>query len=438
MQFSPPSLLSNDAIRRMLLHRVDELRLTQGMVVGITDANERAIISHGRSKNGGDRLVDGDTIFEIGSITKLFTALLLADMVQRREADFDEPVVKLLPPGVRVPIRNGREINLRDLVSHYSGLPRRPTNLEPFDQDDPYARCTVDHLYEFLADHELARTPGDSYEYSNVGAGLLGHALVLRAACRDYETLVRERILTPLGLNDTVIALPPRLESRVACAHNSSLDPVPLWNLGVLAGAGALRSSAIDLLSFLEALGDPESPIAANVAPLITPRAQGGMGLGVLHPGSGFAISHSGGTGGTRSFTRYVPEWRRGVVVLSNSSIDAVVDLGIHVLDTRCAPQWFRQERPVETAAFTRLIGRYQISPNRVLDVTTSNDRLYIRLSGQETTRVFPLSDREYFYKAVNAQITFQLGDDGRATQLVLHQNASDQIAVRIECGSPV
>jgi D-alanyl-D-alanine-carboxypeptidase/D-alanyl-D-alanine-endopeptidase len=390
--FSPPPLLSNDAIRQMLLHRVDERRLTRGMVVATTEAKERAIIPHGRRKNGGDRLVDGGTIFEIGSITKLFTALLLADIVQPREADLDEPVERLLPAGVRVPMRNGREINLRDPVSHYSGLTRRPTNLEPYDPDDPYAHCTVDHLYEFLAGHELARTPGDTYEYSNVSAGLLGHALVLRAAGGDYETLVRDRILTPLGLNDTVIALPPRLEGRVASPHDSSLDPVPLWNLGVLAGAGALRSSAADLLSFLEALGDPESPIAASVAPLVTPSAQGGVGLGPLHPDGGVAISHAGGTGGTRSFARYIPEWKRGVVVLSNSNIDAVVDLGVHVLDTRCAPQWFWQERPAEATALARLIGRYQMSPNRVLDVTTSNDRLYVRLSGQAATRVFPLS----------------------------------------------
>lgn len=417
----------------MLVHRVDELRLAPGMVVATIEAKERAIIAHGSCKNGGDRLVDGNTIFEIGSITKLFTALLLADMVRRREVDLDEPVERLLPAGVRVPMRNGREINLRDLASHYAGLPRRPANLDPFDPDNPYAHYTVDHLYEFLAGHELVRTPGDTYEYSNIGTGLLGHALVLRAAGRDYETLIRERILIPLGMSDTVIALPPRLEGRVASPHDSSFDPVPLWNLGVLAGAGAFRSSAADLLSFLEALGDPTSPIAAIVAPLVTPRARGGMGLGPLHPDGGFVISHSGGTGGTRSFVRCIPEWKRGVVVLSNANIDAVVDLGVHVLDTRCAPQWFRQERPVEASALARLVGRYQISPNQIFDVTISNGRLFVRLSGQETIRVFPLSDHEYFYKAVNAQITFKLGDDGRAARLILHQNASDQIAVRIE-----
>ncbi len=197
-------------------------------------------------------------------------------------------------------------------------------------------------------------------------------------------------------------------------------------------GAGALRSNAADLLLFLEAFGDPNSPIGAIVPPLITPRAQGGMELGPLHPDGGIAISHSGGTGGTRSFVRYIPEWKRGVVVLSNANIDAVVDLGVYVLDTRCAPQWFRREIPVEPSALARLVGRYRISPNRVFDVTVSNNRLFVRLSGQDAIRAFPLSDRQYFYKAVNAQITFQLDDDGRPTRLILHQNAIDQVAERI------
>jgi CubicO group peptidase (beta-lactamase class C family) len=119
-------------------------------------------------------------------------------------------------------------------------FPRRPTNLTPNDPTDPYAHYTADHLYEFLATYELTRTPGDTYEYSHVGAGLLGHALAVRAGNTDYESLVRARILGPLRMDDTVIAVPHRLRDRVAVAHDDNLDPVPDWNLGVLAGAGGL------------------------------------------------------------------------------------------------------------------------------------------------------------------------------------------------------
>jgi serine-type D-Ala-D-Ala carboxypeptidase/endopeptidase len=216
------------------------------MVVGITEANSHCFVAHGcrDARTGGP--VNEKTIFEIGSITKLFTALLLSDMANRGEVRLDEPVAELLPAGTRVPVRHGRAITLRDLASHYSGLPRVPTNLE-YHPSDPYAGYTAEKLYQFLAAHELIRTPGDSFEYSNLGVGLLAHALVLRAGASGYESLIRARILDPLRMDDTVIAIPSRLTGNIASGHDESLDPVPDWNLGVLAGAGAFRSNLSDL-----------------------------------------------------------------------------------------------------------------------------------------------------------------------------------------------
>jgi CubicO group peptidase (beta-lactamase class C family) len=209
------------------------------------------------------------------------------------------------------------------------------------------------------------------------------------------------------------------------------LDPIPLWNFDVLAPAGALRSTALDMLAFLEALGDAQSPIGRMVSPIVTPREEGGIGLGAPHPNGGTAIAHSGGTGGTRSSIRYIPEWKRGIVVPSNSNVDAVIDLGVHILDTRCSPLWFRKESPIDPAVFTRLIGRYQINPHRMVEVTNPDGRLLVRYRG-DATRVFPSSEWQYFYKAMNAQITFEPDDDGRAARLILHENGSDQIAVRV------
>lgn len=429
--FVPPSILPSAAIQQMLVHRVDELRLTRGMIVGTTDANGRRFVSHGHRNGASSDPIELDTLFEIGSITKLFTALLLADMTQRGEVDLHEPVAHLLPNGTRVPSRNGRQITLCDLVAHRSGLPLRPGNLQPIAPDDPYAHYTANQLHEFLETYELPLTPGEVFTYSNVGAGLLGHALTRRAASPDYETLLRERILAPLGMRDTVIGLPPRLAHRLASPHNSSLDAISLWNFDVLAGAGALRSTAADMLAFLEALADARSPIGDMVSPVIAPREQGGMGLGAPHPDGGMAIAHAGGTGGSRSSIRYIPEWKRGIVVLSNSNVDAVIDLGVHVLDPRYSPLWFRKEVAVAPAVFARLIGRYQINPGHILEVTNPDGRLFVRHTG-EATRVFPSSEWQYFYKAVNAQITFQPGADGRAARLILHESGSVQIAIRI------
>lgn len=432
--FVPPPFATGDLIRRMLVDRVDERRLSVGMVIGTTESKSHQVISRGYRDARAEAPVNKDTVFEVGSITKLFTALLLADMANQDEVGLDEPVAELLPAGTRVPSRNGKVITLRDLASHYSGLPRIPTNLGREDYpNDPYARYTAESLYQFLATHELARTPGDSFEYSNLGVGLLGHALVLRANAGDYESLIRSRILDPLGMDDTVIAIPSRLTDNISSGHDDSFDPVSNWNFDVLAPAGAFRSNVSDLLRFMDGLCDSDSPISSMIGPLITPRSQGGLELGPPHPDGGIAISHSGGTGGFRSFVRCVPEWKRGVAVLSNTCIDAVVDLGVHVLDRRCGLNWYRKENAVDSACFARLLGRYRLRPNWDFEVTSAADRLYLRLADQAALRAFPISEWHFFYKCVGAQVTFEPGEDGRAARLILHQNSMDQIAERIE-----
>lgn len=430
---APPPALSDDAIRRLVADRVDGHRLSVGMAVGLTEAGSHRFVGHGCRETRSALAVNEKTIFEIGSITKLFTALVLSDMANRGEVGLDEPVAELLPAGTRVPLRNGRAITLRDLASHYSGLPRVPANLNREDHPgDPYAGYTAEKLYQFLAGHELIRTPGDSFEYSNLGAGLLGHALVLRSGAGDYESLVRARILDPLRMDDTVIAIPGRLTADVATGHDDSLDPVPDWNFDVLAGAGAFRSNLSDLLAFMDAMYDRDLPISAMIGPLVTPRDQGGLELGAPHPDGGVALSHSGGTGGFRTFVRCIPEWKRGVAVLSNAGIDAVVDLGVHVLDPRCGLIWFRKEVAVDPACFARLLGRYQLRPNWVFDVTSTAGRLYVRLADQPALQAFAVSEWQFFYKCVGAQVTFEPGADGRAARLILHQNGTDQIAERI------
>jgi D-alanyl-D-alanine-carboxypeptidase/D-alanyl-D-alanine-endopeptidase len=426
----PPPALSQDAIRRLLVDRVDERRLSVGMVVGITEANRHRFVAHGcrDARTGGP--VNEKTIFEIGSITKLFTALLLSDMANRGEVRLDEPVAELLPAGTRVTVRDGKAITLRDLASHYSGLPRVATNGDPPDRPGgPYAAYSAERLYQFLASYELTRTPGDSFEYSNVGAGLLGHALVLRAGASGYESLIRARILDPLRMDDTVIAIPSRLTANVASGHDDSLEPTSHWTFDALAGTAALRSTLSDLLRFMDAVCDQGSPIASIIRPLMTPRDQGGLELGKPHPDGAIALSKPGGTGGARGFVKCIPEWKRGVVVLSNTSIDAVVDLGIHVLNPRRDLMSYPKEVAIDPACLARLVGRYQLK-DWVFDVTSTGDRLHAPLADQH--RMFPTSEWHFFYKSAPVQVTFEPGEDGRAVRLILHHNGTDQIAERI------
>ena len=221
------------------------------------------MVAYGSLEKGDKRPLNGDTLFEIGSITKVFTALLAADMAQRGELKLDDPISKYLPSTVKVPERNGRQITLIDLATHTSSLPRMPNNFRPKDPGNPYADYTVDALYSFLSSYELPRDIGVKFEYSNLGFGLLGQGLAARAGM-DYEKLVVTRICDPLHMNSTRITLSEPLRQRFAAGHSADLVTVPGWDIPTLAGAGALRSSTNDLLTFLAAMMNYTSnPLAA-------------------------------------------------------------------------------------------------------------------------------------------------------------------------------
>ena len=329
-------------LRALLLNRTDEARKAVGIVAGLVDATGERFIASGATAPGGTTAPDADTVFEIGSITKVFTSLVLADMVVRGEVKLDDPVATLLPPTVRMPVRDGREITLLDLSNQVSGLPRLPDNFKPADFGNPYAGYGPANLYEFLSGYALTRAVGEKYEYSNLGVGLLGHALALKAGV-GYEELVRRRVLEPLGMADTAIALPDAMKKRLAVGTGPSLLPVKYWDLDALAGAGALRSTARDMLKFLTAaMGRRETPLRAAFdlmlqkrRPTGTPDLDIGLGWHIWNRYGTEIVWHNGGTGGFRSFAGYVTANKTGVVVLCNTSF-SVDNLGLHALE----PKW--------------------------------------------------------------------------------------------------
>jgi CubicO group peptidase (beta-lactamase class C family) len=319
----------DDEIRKLLSDRIDRDKKAKGIVVGLIDADgRRRIVAHGD--------VRPDSIFEVGSITKVFTALVLADMVQRAEVRLSDPVEKYLPEGVRMP-RRGRDITLEDLATHMSGLPRLPTNVSPPNMADPYAAYTADGLYDFLRTYELTRDPGVKWEYSNVGSGLLGHVLARRAGA-DFESLVRLRICGPLDMMNTWVRLPRHLEERMTTGHSVQLLPVQAWNWDVLAGAGALRSDAADMLEFLAAaIGHKPSGLAPALAAMVSVRhpVTGDMGQAIgwntVRRPAGEIFLKDGGTYGASTVIAFDPRRRTGVVVLSNA-FGGVVDIGLRLI----------------------------------------------------------------------------------------------------------
>jgi len=224
-----------DPLRVALAKRVDEAKEGTGAIVGLLTRRGRLFISYGRARADGPEIT-AETIFEIGSITKVFTALLLADMVERGEVALDDPVRKYLPSGVTVPSRGRRDITLADLATHTSGLPRDPTNLDLRSLADPYAEYRAADLHAFLAGYSLQRDPGTQFEYSNVGMGLLGHALAMRAGL-SYEALLTRRVLGPLGMRNTSVVVDEERRSRRATGHSQALAPVPWWHFDADGGS---------------------------------------------------------------------------------------------------------------------------------------------------------------------------------------------------------
>ena len=441
---SPSSLPSDAEIRKILVDRIDVQHQSVGIVVGVIGPEGRRVIAYGNLEKGDARPLNGDTVFEIGSATKVFTSLLLADMVQGKQVALDDPVTKYLPATVKMPERNGRSITLVDLSTHTSGLPRLPGNLSPRDPGNPYADYSVEQLYQFLSGYQLTHDIGSTYEYSNLGGGLLGHVLARRAGT-DYEALVESRICAPLGMKSTEITLTPEMKARLAVGHNAALASVKNWDLPTLAGAGALRSTANDLLIFLAAnLGYSKSLLSPAMAAMLkTRRPTGQQGLEIalgwhIFTSNGKEIVwHNGGTGGYRSFIGFDPRTRIGVVALSNTSTNVGVDdIGRHLLDNSVplavAPKEHKEAK-IDPKLFDNYVGNYQLAPGFVLAVTRDQDRFFVQATGQPKYEIFPESDREYFLKVEDVQITFITDDKGRATELILHQGRQDQHAKRTE-----
>lgn len=309
----------------------------EGIVVGVLDASGVRLVARGPA---GAAPFDGRTLFEIGSLTKVFTALLLADMAAKGEVALNDPVDKYLPAGATMPERNGRKITLRDLATHSSGLPRLADNMPFADPADPYADYDERLLLGFLARYRLPRDIGSRYEYSNLGFGLLGY-LLGRAAHSDYATLVAQRITGPLGMGDTAVVLSAEQQARFAQGRDAALRPAPPWTFAALAGAGALRSTGDDMLKFLAAAIDPNSPIApgmrlatAERRPMGSPDSEIGLAWIIARPGAGREILfHAGGTGGFRTALALEPARRRAVVVLANAAVEpGADDLALHLL----------------------------------------------------------------------------------------------------------
>ncbi|HJQ21130.1 MAG TPA: serine hydrolase [Gemmatimonadaceae bacterium] len=429
------TVISRDSLQSIVSTRVAAGRST-GLVVGVLSPDgQRTVVSAGNERPG--KPVDVRTVFEIGSITKTFTAIVLADMVQHGEVRLDQPVSELLPPGTRIPARNGKQITLGDLSSQISGLPRLPDNMKPVDESNPYADYTVQQMYDFLARYELPRDPGAQYEYSNLGVGLLGHALALRAGM-SYGALVRERVLEPLGMTHTGIALTPDMQAHMSLGHDGDGGVVPLWDLPTFAGAGALRSSMEDMLRYLAAnMSPPNTPLGRAIATSHTPRftVNNALSLALNWHITNFRgdtlIWHNGGTAGFRTMIAWNPATHMGAVLLGNSSQDNE-DIVRHILaGAPLVAVIVRHEVALGADKLREYTGTYRLAPTFALDITVDSAGAWLQATGQPRFRIYAEAPDKFFLKVVDAQLEFARDSTGRVSTVTLVQNGARNVGAR-------
>jgi len=430
------SIVSNAEIRQLLVDRINAIAGPKdgiGIVVGVVEPTGRRVIAYGRQEKTNARPIDGDTCFEIGSVTKVFSALLLAEMVQTGEVLLADPVAKFLAPGVKVPTR-GRPITLEDLATHTSALPFMP-------DDDVMVPTSVkpsSSFYQFLARYQLPRDPGTEWEYSNLGYWLLGEALANRAGM-SYETALQTRVLAPLRLANTAFIPSPRMKDKLAVGHDAALQRAPAWNqlsmYADLQAAGGLISTTNDLLTFLAAtLGYDKSPLSPAMAAMLTvrrpisgPDVAQALGWVVAGKGDEQLIVHEGGTWGYASSVAWDPKARIGVVVLSNQ-LTSVDDIARHLLRPNIplakVVSAVHSEIALTSTTLDSYIGRYEGLDGETFIVGREGDYLKIKLPsdwGLPNLRVRPETHTRFFVSELPLRLEFETDANGQVAGMLVY-----------------
>jgi D-alanyl-D-alanine-carboxypeptidase/D-alanyl-D-alanine-endopeptidase len=379
----------------------------------------------------GPASFDEHSIFEIGSISKGFTGLILADMVRKGEVSLDDPASKYARPGAKLPARGDQPITLRDLVTQTSGLPRMPPDFKPGNLRNPYLDFTEDKLYEALAKVEIAAGK-PPYEYSNFGFMWLSDLLCRRAG-KSYEALVRERVLEPLGMKETTIMPDDEQRKRFVRGHNLAYDPVAHWDFAPnLGGVGAIRSSLADMSILARALARrSDTPLKDDIALALQPQRPAGpknmTGYAWITYDRGNAPIHwhNGGTGGFMSMIAVNPATRTAAVVLvdSNTSFD---DLALHLVDPQLGLKKRRVGLPTDAAALGQYVGHYDLAATFAIEVFVQGAKLMAQGTSQHAFEVLREGPDVFFYTIVPAKLRFSRGADGVVDGVTLEQGGRE------------
>lgn len=438
----------SDAWVKKLAEPLIENKIADGISVGYIKGDDWGIVHLGTSNRGVKKPTNG-TIYELGSISKVFTGLLLADAVVRNEIELTAKAEVPNQAGIRLPSREGVPISWLDLSTHRSGLPRLPENLSPSSMSNPYRKYDSKQAAEFLSSYELPRKPGESREYSNFAVSVLGYLLAEQAG-QPYEKLLQKRIAAPLGLKDCTVKPSKDQRRRLATPHDTYGSPTAFWTFADLPGAGGVRGTMYDMMRFAKAhLSPPKGTIGRAIELAwrqhrAADESGSAMGLGWIIHADGSTRWHNGGTGGSRSSMWINREINAAVVVLCNTSVESEVDLLAMQIIKKAAGHDVElasnkgevrtgEQPKIDAKLRSRLEGRYELNPNFIFTINDQNGRLMVGITNQPTQEVFPDSATRWSYRSVEAALEFELPTAGPAESLVLVQNGLRQKARRIK-----
>jgi serine-type D-Ala-D-Ala carboxypeptidase/endopeptidase len=418
---SVPAFGSTDDDLRATLERRLKGDRTGACIAAALIENGTTATAHVCASDASARPFDAHTAFEIGSISKTMTTTLLAEFIERGEIALDDPLEKLLPPGTTVPSFNGSQITVGHVVTHTSGLPSYPWR---GGGADPYAKLSERDLLDTLSAFVLKRAPGSQQEYSNFAFMVLSYALAKRSG-KDFETLLRERLLLPLGMNDTYVSSrPPHV--RVAPGHQSNGRGNGPWNFhSDMAGVGGVRATLPDMVRYLEGqLGTRESPIAPAITrtheqAAIAGNRMMGMGWFVLKTRDQTILWHAGGTGGYSSIAAFDRAAKRAVILLSDT---ALTDIGVlpqlsrHLLDPSEPAGMPRTVAVPSPRLLDGLVGRYRLSFGLGADLRRKGDVLFIQADGQPEFELGYDSAGDFYTLRFDATLRPKTNGDGSWT----------------------
>ncbi|MEW6989756.1 serine hydrolase [Colwelliaceae bacterium 6441] len=415
-----------EKISTIVNHKFYQENLGVGVAIAIIDGDKTEFLNIGVADQVSNQAVTSATLFEIGSITKTFTATALASMAIEEKINLSDPIAPYLKSSVSLSESNDKPITFLSLANHSSGLPRLPNNMPFSDPLDPYADYSIEMMYQFLNNYTPTRGVGEQAEYSNLGAGLLGHLLSL-IDNKSYQSMLNERVLKPLNMSNTFIDVPLQRLKELSDGHNEQLNKTKHWQLPALAGAGAIKSNTIDMVKYLHAnmtkelLSEQFTLTQTATSPFGSPNTKIGLSWIINNGKSNSFYMHNGGTGGFRSFIGFDPKQQKGIVILANSVFD-MDDIGYAYLTNTLDKIVLNKPVSVDEKQLAKLNGKFELVPNFVLTVTHEKDQLFVQATGQPKLSLKAVSATEFINQAVKARVVFEINNQGEAQSLTLFQ----------------